>query len=265
MKHITTTLLSSLVRLAPLLLIAASGCAPAIIHVAEPVSAESEPEADTNPAPISHFIEALDGHGHWIDDPEAGSVWIPAKTEVGEAFVPYATAGHWGYDAKDGSYNWFSSYSWGWATFHYGRWFQRADGWAWVPGATYSPAWVEWRTDSGTTGYRPLPPTIAWRHGVAERVRFANPRAATFTLVAPSGVSGVSGTTGTFSAAKEAGDDESLARARSYAGSAKGATSDGHVGQMKVAENASRGAGAGSKAHSGGGRHGSGHEGHAKR
>jgi len=96
-------------------------------------------------------------------------VWIPNVAEVGKDFVPYATAGSWAYDRVDG-WDWLSKYDWGWAPFHYGRWCLGAAGWAWVPGRTFAPAWVEWKNEPGIVAWAPMPPSFAWRHGVAEAV-----------------------------------------------------------------------------------------------
>jgi hypothetical protein len=50
---------------------------------------------------------------------------------------------------------------WGWAPFHYGRWFLHDDyGWLWVPGTEWAPAWVDWRHGDGWVGWAPLPPHV---------------------------------------------------------------------------------------------------------
>lgn len=56
---------------------------------------------------------------------------------------------------------WLSDYDWGWAPFHYGRWFHDDYlGWAWVPDYTWGPGWVNWRTGGGYYGWAPLMPGI---------------------------------------------------------------------------------------------------------
>src|SRR5689334_7019945 len=52
-----------------------------------------------------------------------------------------------------------SDYSWGWAPFHYGRWFQHATlGWCWRPDRVWDP-WRVCRRQSGDYGgWAPLPP-----------------------------------------------------------------------------------------------------------
>ena len=55
---------------------------------------------------------------------------------------------------------------WGWATYHYGNWMPtESNGWVWVPGSTWYPATVEWRTtpenepvDTSYIGWAPTPP-----------------------------------------------------------------------------------------------------------
>ncbi len=102
-------------------------------------------------APTMHA--ALDSYGSWVDNADYGEVWVP---EVDPGFVPYGTNGQWE-DTSAGWY-WDSGYDWGAVAFHYGRWVQSEDEWAWVPGAMFAPAWVDWRYGSGWVGWSPLGP-----------------------------------------------------------------------------------------------------------
>lgn len=121
---------------------------------------------DTDPICLGTFEGTLAPYGTWIDDEEVGYVWVPEPAIVGVGFVPYLSAGHWSY--TEHGYFWVSDHSWGWVTFHYGRWVHSARwGWAWVPGARYSPAWVDWRYGGGYLGWAPARPTFHWRAGVA--------------------------------------------------------------------------------------------------
>ncbi|HVJ93325.1 MAG TPA: DUF6600 domain-containing protein [Labilithrix sp.] len=134
------------------------------------IGADENEYADTDPSALTEFKPALEGHGEWINDSTYGTVWVPAKAEVGADFQPYVTAGHWTYnDATD--YVWVSDYSWGWAPFHYGRWvYLSGPGWAWIPGRRYSGAWVTWRVGPagyGYLGWAPAPPSWYWYDGVA--------------------------------------------------------------------------------------------------
>src|SRR2546423_1283489 len=76
------------------------------------------------------FYDELTPYGSWVNYPGYGYVWSP---NVGEDFQPYSTNGHW--VLSDDSWTWVSNYHWGWAAFHYGRWFYEDNyGWLWIPG-----------------------------------------------------------------------------------------------------------------------------------
>ncbi len=138
-------------------------------------TAPADSYADEDPSALQDFHPELDPHGVWVDDPSYGTVWIPNATEVGSDFVPYVTAGHWVYG---NDYVWDSSYDWGWAPFHYGRWVPlNARGWGWVPGRQFAPAWVEWQVSNGYVGWAPTAPHFIWRNGtpVAPEVAATEP------------------------------------------------------------------------------------------
>jgi hypothetical protein len=97
---------------------------------------------------------ALDGFGGWVESPAYGTVWIPYDRD--DDFTPYLTAGQWA-PTRDGWY-WQSDYAWGAITFHYGRWVRLGRVWAWVPGAVFAPAWVDWRSGGGWVAWAPLAP-----------------------------------------------------------------------------------------------------------
>jgi hypothetical protein len=102
------------------------------------------------------FYDELSPYGQWVEYPGYNYVWIP---EAGPEFSPYATAGHW--VLTEYGWTWFSDYPWGWAPFHYGRWFfDDYYGWMWVPGRQWGPAWVQWRRCEGYYGWAPLYPGI---------------------------------------------------------------------------------------------------------
>jgi hypothetical protein len=121
--------------------------------------------ADNDPSALTDFHSALDSHGQWVEDSKYGTVWVPNPAEVGPDFVPYSTGGHWAYGDD---YTWVSDYDWGWAPFHYGRWVSGDQGWSWIPGRTYAPAWVSWSTGDPSVGYvgwAPAAPEFYWRGG----------------------------------------------------------------------------------------------------
>ncbi|WPQ65000.1 DUF6600 domain-containing protein [Chitinophaga sancti] len=102
------------------------------------------------------FYDDLSPYGNWIDYPGYGHVWSPGMD--GE-FRPYATNGHWVYSNE--GWMWASDFSWGWAPFHYGRWFyDDAYGWLWIPGYDWSPAWVTWGAVDNYYCWAPLGPGV---------------------------------------------------------------------------------------------------------
>lgn len=84
--------------------------------------------------------------GEWTSNPDYGQVWYPP---VDRDWVPYRH-GHWSWVAPWG-WTWVDDAAWGFAPFHYGRWVEISDRWAWTPGEPgvvvserpcYSPALV---------------------------------------------------------------------------------------------------------------------------
>jgi hypothetical protein len=140
---------------------AAQPAAPAATPAADEGIAEA-PVAPSQPGPTvatSLFSDALAPYGSWSEVPRYGRVWVPSVRIVGTNFRPYTTQGRWVF--TDGAWNWVSSFSWGWAPFHYGRWVYTSNlGWAWVPGSQWAPAWVAWRHGHGHVGWAPLAPEI---------------------------------------------------------------------------------------------------------
>lgn len=100
------------------------------------------------------FFSNLAPYGQWIEDEHYGYVWSP---NVDHNFRPYYTNGRWAQTEYGNT--WISDYQWGWACFHYGRWtFDTYYGWLWIPGTVWGPAWVSWRSGTGTFGWAPLSP-----------------------------------------------------------------------------------------------------------
>lgn len=97
------------------------------------------------------FYNELSPYGRWISMPRYGQVWIYSDPN----FRPYYTNGYW-MDTNLG-WAWESSYPWGWAPFHYGRWeYDPMYGWFWIPGYDYAPAWVVWSQADDYYGWAPL-------------------------------------------------------------------------------------------------------------
>jgi hypothetical protein len=100
------------------------------------------------------FYNELSPYGRWINSPQYGSVWSPY---VERDFQPYSTNGYW--EVTEYGNTWVSDYDWGWAPFHYGRWsYDDYNGWFWVPGYEWGPAWVNWRSGGDYYGWAPLGP-----------------------------------------------------------------------------------------------------------
>jgi len=90
---------------------------------------------------INFFYTNLAPYGHWVQAPDYGWKWLPFNLASG--WRPYSL-GHWA--MTDYGWTWVSDESFGWATYHYGRWVNESNyGWGWVPGYDWGPAWVAWR------------------------------------------------------------------------------------------------------------------------
>ena len=94
----------------------------------------------------------LEQYGNWTYVSGLGSWgWRPY---VGTGWRPYYS-GHWIY-GPSGCLVWVSYEPWGWVPYHYGRWaYDGGYGWVWLPGYTYSPAWVYWIYGPGYFGWAP--------------------------------------------------------------------------------------------------------------
>lgn len=125
---------------------------PPPIVAGEPVVMAEAPVV----ASVDVFEPALAPYGQWVIV-NGLRAWRPAPVFVGVDFVPYVSAGRWVW--TDAGWSFESTLPFGWATFHYGRWwFDSTWGWVWLPDTVWAPAWVEWRFGGGYTGWAPLPP-----------------------------------------------------------------------------------------------------------
>jgi len=108
------------------------------------------------------FYDDLAPYGRWVHVSGPGWVWSPYDVQVD--WRPYQL-GHWVY--TDFGWTWASDETWGWATYHYGRWHQAPGyGWVWVPGTEWGPAWVAWNEGGGYVGWAPLPWQVHVQAGV---------------------------------------------------------------------------------------------------
>jgi len=65
-------------------------------------------------------------------------VWQPSIILTIDDWRPYVNDGHW--VLTDTGWYWQSSYAWGWAPFHYGRWsYHDKHKWVWSPDTVWSP------------------------------------------------------------------------------------------------------------------------------
>ncbi len=121
---------------------------------------------------VDYFYDALAPYGTWVVVPGYGRCWRPLVAVYSPGWQPYCQHGHWVY--TDCGWYWVSDYSWGWCTFHYGRWFRDPRwGWCWHPDTVWGPSWVTWRYSGDYCGWAPLPPAATWTAGVGWSYRGA--------------------------------------------------------------------------------------------
>lgn len=100
------------------------------------------------------FYSHLAPHGVWMQFDDGLVVWRP--TIMRRGWAPYSV-GRWIW--TEYGWYWDSYESFGYITYHYGRWFyDDYYGWIWIPDYDWAPSWVEWRYDNDYIGWAPLPP-----------------------------------------------------------------------------------------------------------
>jgi hypothetical protein len=110
---------------------------------------------------LGYFYDDLASYGNWIERPSYGWVWTPRS--VAASWQPYQS-GHW--VATDQGWTWVTAEPYGWATYHYGRWYDDPEiGWSWVPGNDWAPSWVSWQEGNNYIGWAPLPPSVTIASG----------------------------------------------------------------------------------------------------
>ncbi len=130
----------------------------AIFVLVLPATRRAEAGVDVS---IDFFYNNLNNGGSWVDVGDYGYAWQPDIAVSNRNWRPY-TDGYWAY--TDVGWTWVSNEDFGWATYHYGRWARvRGQGWVWVPGREWAPAWVSWRTGGDHVGWAPLPPRRGYR------------------------------------------------------------------------------------------------------
>ena len=122
-------------------------------------SAQQDPQDMNESAPAAFgdagsFYAPLTPYGEWLEVDPGFYAWRP--THVRADWRPYMY-GHWAW--TDSGWYWISDEPFGWAVYHYGRWYDdESYGWIWIPDRTWAPAWVEWRYNDDYLGWAPLPP-----------------------------------------------------------------------------------------------------------
>ncbi len=119
---------------------------------------------------VDYFFPALERYGEWIDIGYDDYVWRPYNTY--RDWRPY-TEGRW--EWTNNGWYWVSYEPFGWATYHYGRWFfDDYYGWVWMPDSEWGPSWVEWRYDDNYIGWAPLPPYARYHrnHGISFSIKW---------------------------------------------------------------------------------------------
>ncbi|HTG31712.1 MAG TPA: DUF6600 domain-containing protein [Thermoanaerobaculia bacterium] len=105
---------------------------------------------------LGFFYDDLAPYGNWIERPSHGWVWTPRQ--VSTSWRPYRD-GHWIW--TDQGWTWISDEPYGWATYHYGRWYDDPEiGWSWVPDDEWAPSWVSFQQGADYVGWAPLPPGV---------------------------------------------------------------------------------------------------------
>jgi hypothetical protein len=105
---------------------------------------------------LGFFYDDLAPYGNWIERPSYG--WVRTPRAFSTSWHPYQN-GHWVW--SDEGWVWVSDEPYGWATYHYGRWYDDPEiGWSWVPGDDWAPAWVSWQEGGDHVGWAPLPPGV---------------------------------------------------------------------------------------------------------
>lgn len=106
---------------------------------------------------VSFFYDSLAPYGEWTASARFGDVWHPTRVSAG--WRPYEV-GRWAY--TDLGWTFVSTEPWGWAAYHYGRWYlDPVEGWVWVPGTEWAPAWVVFYEGGDWVGWAPLPPGLS--------------------------------------------------------------------------------------------------------
>ncbi len=135
---------------------------------AEVLGMKPKTTASTNTGKNSFSVSSLLGFktAYALADADMGMVfvWSPSPDldvtiAAGETpeYRPYS---HGQWENTDAGWYFRASTPYEETTSHYGRWVDSPDqGWLWVPGRVWSPAWVNWRQNDDYVSWAPLPPS----------------------------------------------------------------------------------------------------------
>ena len=108
------------------------------------------------PRAVVYFAQKYSSmYGEWIWDDLYGYVWRTDFNDYypGGTWQPYYF-GQW--REVNGQLFWVPVESWGWVPYHLGLWvWNRNRGWLWIPGSSFSPAWVSWSFFGEYCSWRP--------------------------------------------------------------------------------------------------------------
>jgi hypothetical protein len=125
-----------------------------IILLTYKAKSELEVSASVQVHTPDDFYGPLAAHGSWVEVGAYGRCFHPAGVDA--EWRPYCE-GSWVW--TDCGWYWDTDEPWGWACYHYGTWVDDpAQGWIWVPGIEWAPAWVTWRTGGDYIGWAPCAP-----------------------------------------------------------------------------------------------------------
>jgi hypothetical protein len=148
-----------------MLTIALIGLSTATLGAAYPAPQEINAGVSASFGDGGDFYGALTPYGEWLELDAGFYAWRPTHIRTG--WRPYLH-GRWAW--TDYGWYWMSDEPFGWATYHYGRWYYDDDyGWVWIPDRTWGPAWVEWRYNDDYLGWAPLPPYASFSIGFGIR------------------------------------------------------------------------------------------------
>lgn len=129
------------------------------LHTSQVAAVEVGVEID-----IGTFETELAPHGKWVEV-DGNRAWQPSIVVTDANWQPYLNEGHW--VSTDEGWYWESTYEWGWAPFHYGRWDRVANyNWVWTPDTVWAPSWVSWRESDNVYGWAPLGRSARFEGGV---------------------------------------------------------------------------------------------------